>query len=145
VRRIVVGVKDRSSAAALRFAYDVARERGASLEVITVDRRGREADGTRPLGDAIATQAQLVAEEIGLGRLELAMTCDAIAGDPVDVLCGRAIGAELLVIGGRSRIRLRRWRRRPVVVGCVDRAPCALLVVRNDVVVPTPPPRGGVG
>jgi len=133
-------VKDRSSAAALRFAYRAAYESGASLDVITVDEELARPASIQLLGEALARQGEVVSDEIGLARLELPIYCDAVAGDPVDVLCGLAIGAGLLVIGGERHGRLHRRLHRSRVAQCADRAPCPLVIVRSDVAIPQSAP-----
>ncbi len=110
---IAAGVEDCSSAAALLFAYRAVCEIRATPE-------------------GVAVVEEQVSDGIGLARLELPVYCDAVAGEPVDVLRGCAIGADLLLVDGERHGRRCGPLNRSPAARCADRGPGPLEIVRGD-------------
>ncbi|SFE86293.1 universal stress protein [Blastococcus tunisiensis] len=137
-RRVVVGLDDSLHAReALLAAVDEAARRGARVEaVLAYETPNYWSDMyavmTSPPGrtrDQALERAETVVAEVLGGD---AGTVDVVVADgpPGEVLVGSAAGAELLVVGSRSRSILQGVVLGSVALHCVVHAPCPVLVVR---------------
>lgn len=138
-RLIVVGVDGSSeSDAALRFAYEEARLRGASLRIVSV----WEPSDTSYIGEAFVPtadaylDAESQAEETvrtALERLapDRAVSVEAVTieGRAAHVLVEQAREAELLVVGSRGRGAAKSLLLGSVSQGIAHHAPCPLVIV----------------
>jgi nucleotide-binding universal stress UspA family protein len=148
--RVVVGVDGSPGAiAALRFAVDEARLRGATLQVVHAS-EAPEWSGT-PGGYVVvgepasshdlagieesyaeaATQA-LESQIAGVDTSGVEVAVDAVSGDPARALLDAAEGADLLVVGSRGRGGFR-----GLVLGSTSQkvahhAPCPVVIVRSE-------------
>jgi nucleotide-binding universal stress UspA family protein len=132
VPRVVVGVDGSESGdIALRAALDEAARRGARLVVVSVwePPEGRREPGEYDATSLDAGHERLVREHVrlvlrGYSTVEVPVEVHARSGPPADVLVDAARNAAVLVVGhGAQRATVA-----PVVVRCVLRAPCAVLV-----------------
>jgi nucleotide-binding universal stress UspA family protein len=138
VAGIVVGVDgSEASKAALRWALDEARLRGAPLRVLyawapplvigpgvalpETDQVDAEAEGERMLDSAIA---ELGAEGVDVERA-------AVRGLPSRVLVEAAGGADLLVVGSRGHGGFAELLLGSVSHQCAHHAPCPVVIVRR--------------
>jgi nucleotide-binding universal stress UspA family protein len=80
---------------------------------------------------ALDNGRRIVAEAAGPSD---AVRVRAVEGSPADVLVRESVGAELLVVGSRSRNSLEGLALGSVALTCTANAPCPVMVVR---------PRGG--
>lgn len=138
-RLVVVGVDgSRESEAALRFAADEAKLRGALLRIVCAwepSASGYLGEAFAPTPDAFV-QAEHQAEDLlrtALQQLQSAsLEVEAIAeeGGPVAVLLEQAAGAELLVVGSRGRGAAKRVMLGSVSHDLANHASCPLVIVR---------------
>jgi nucleotide-binding universal stress UspA family protein len=139
--RVVVGV-DRSDGSrdALRAAYEEARMRHATLEVVYAwERPYRWAEGFNAayaedlkVFTKLAEQhaEDMVDELLAGARRPHSVDVVAIEGYPSAVLLERAADADLLVVGSRGRGGFGSLLLGSVSTACVHHATCAVLVVR---------------
>ncbi len=137
-RRVVVGLDDSPPArAALVAAVAEARDRGARVEaVLAYEEPNYWSDlyavMLPPPGQTRSQATEhaetIVAETLGDGRDAVDVT--VAAGPADDVLVRHAAGAELLVVGSRSRSPLPGMVLGSVALHCVVHAPCPVMVVR---------------
>lgn len=139
--RVVVGFDDTAVArTAVARAAEEARRRGAVLEVVAVHQPvvywSDAVAVVPPLSDESIPQfrrgaERLVAEVLGepLGQ---DVSVVAEVGPAGEVLVRRAEGAELLVVGSRSRSRLAGMVLGSVALHCVVHASCPVMVVRPE-------------
>ena len=133
--RVVVGVHgSRSSLRALRYAAEIALDRGWDLEIVTAwpdaddplihDVPGRYMTAR---GHAVGCQRQALAKLVP----ELAAGVDTflVNARPAEALISRCDDADLLVVGAGQP----EWAlgRRSVAAECLDTAPCAVWVVAD--------------
>jgi nucleotide-binding universal stress UspA family protein len=135
--RIVVGVDgSEPSKAALRWALDEARLRGATLRVVYawslryvtaagiavpgVDPEQVRADGEEMLDSLLG---ELPVDGLDVERV-------AIEGGPASVLVEAAEGAELLVVGSRGHGGFAGLLLGSVSQQCAHHAPCPVVIVR---------------
>ena len=148
--RVVVGVDDSEGArAALRFALEEARLRGASLHVVHAwrfplyegmpgafvieapleptppfdeVRRALEVAGERLVDEALRDVA-------GDGELGVELRRDVVEAAPARALIELAEGADLLVVGSRGRGGFRELLLGSVSAQCAHHAPCPVAIV----------------
>jgi nucleotide-binding universal stress UspA family protein len=138
-RLVVVGIDgSRESEAALRFATDEARLRGALLRIVCA----WEPSAAGTLGEAFAptpdefVHAEHRAEEVLRGALQqlqgepLEVEAVAEEGGPAAVLLKQAAGAELLVVGSRGLGTAKRLLLGSVSHDLAHHASCPLVIVR---------------
>ena len=138
-RRVVVGVDGSpESEAALRFAADEAKLRGALLRVVCA----WEPSASGYLGEAFAPttdafdRAEHYAEDVLRAALEQlqpeSLEVEAVAGEggPAAVLLEQAADAELLVVGSRGLGAAKRIMLGSVSADLAHRASCPLVIVR---------------
>jgi nucleotide-binding universal stress UspA family protein len=152
--RVVVGFDDSAVArTALARAAEEARRRGAALEVVAA---------YQPVvywSDVVAAVPPSVEESMPEFRSRVERLVAEVLGEPLgqgvsvvaevgpadEVLVRRAEGAELLVVGSRSRSRLTGMVLGSVALHCVVHASCPVLVVRPEPSGgPVPEPAPGV-
>lgn len=140
VPRVVVGVDGSpESVEALRFALREARQRHAELHVVCVHHQEWEGDDEPPedwvhrlheqtlaviddaLHEAAGSRENWPADVVRM----------VLTGDPGEVLCEQAWGAELLVVGCRGRGAVARAVLGSVSSYCLHHAACPVLVVRH--------------
>ncbi len=139
--RIVVGVtQSHASRNALRWAFQMAAAKGATLSIVTAF---DESVGTRerPLlglsrGQPERRRMQIeqlavLLDELGDAVLQLRCAPEVVEGKPAPALCARSMGADLLVIGRRST----RWPRSrgTIEASCVKWADCPVVTVSDAV------------
>jgi nucleotide-binding universal stress UspA family protein len=142
VGTVVVGVDGSDgSVAALRFALEEARIRGAGLKAVNAWHippavygagwapASVDLDEYRKLAEA-ALQKSL--EDVGAAASGVTVTPVLEEGQPADVLCAEAENADLLVVGSRGLGGFRGLLLGSVSQQCAHHAPCPV------VVVPTP-------
>lgn len=139
--RIVVGI-DRSeeAAAALRWAYDEARLRRATLEVVHA---WTGPDASRPasrpavslgaLKRAASHRLTSVVEETIGPHPEIPVIQTLVNRDPAEALLEDADHAELLVVGTRCQSALNGFFLGSVSQRCLTHAPCPVAVIRPPV------------
>jgi nucleotide-binding universal stress UspA family protein len=137
---IVVGVDgSEESKAALRWAVEEARLRGAAVRVVHV---WMARPVLLPGSPILAADWELVrkgAEEFvqgcvadAIGRpSDLKVTVDAVHGIPAAALVQAAKGAELLVMGSRGHGGFAGLLLGSVSQQCVQHAPCPVVIVRD--------------
>jgi nucleotide-binding universal stress UspA family protein len=137
-RRIVVGVdSSRGSSAALDWAVDEARRRGARLHVVSAWELPTAIGAPIPLptGFAPAALAHAAAEEEVRASLAEAGDVDVeitvIEGHPRTVLLEAAKGALLLVVGRRGRSSWTGLTLGSVSESCARSAPCPVVIVNH--------------
>ena len=138
-RLVVVGVDgSRESEAALRFAADEAKLRGASLRIVCAwepSASGSLGEAFTPTPDAFV-EAERQAEDLLRTALQQlqgeSLEVEAIVeeGGPAAVLLEQAAGAELLVVGSRGRGAAKRLMLGSVSHDLANRARCPLVIVR---------------
>ncbi|MDN3027820.1 universal stress protein [Streptomyces sp. S.PB5] len=108
--RVVVGVgEDAKDSAAVRFAFEEARRRGAVLEAVRAWRcPARETTDYPPADDIAARRHQEQAEEALTQALqdappEVEIKRRTVEGHPRRVLVEAAHGADLLIVGAKRR------------------------------------------
>ena len=136
--RIVVGVDgSEPSRAALRWAADEARLRGATLEAVLAWQMPFVGDiPLPPIGDleraAMATLEKVLADE-GCADDTLTTVVSIVSeGASAPVLLDAAIDADLLVLGSRGRGAFRGMLLGSVSQHCVTHANCPVVVVRTN-------------
>jgi nucleotide-binding universal stress UspA family protein len=136
---VVVGVDGSDgSVAALRFALEEARIRGAGLKAVNAWHIPPAAYGAgwapasvdldeyRKLAEA-ALQKSL--EDVGAAASGVTVTPVLEEGQPADVLCAEAENADLLVVGSRGLGGFRGLLLGSVSQQCSHHAPCPVVVV----------------
>ena len=145
---VVVGVDGSPGArAALEFALQEADRRGVRLRVVVAARLPEYwamASGmvAPPPESEIVAGARGVAREavdaVLTARPDLAsrvaVSVDAVAGEPAQVLLDAADGADVLVVGHRGRGAVRSALLGSVGLHCVLHAACPVTVVRETTV-----------
>lgn len=139
--RVVVGFDDSEmSRAALTRAVEVARRAGAELEVVAA---------YQPVvywSDMVAVPPSPVDESVPQFRRRVERLVGDVLGEPLgqdvavvvetgapgEALVRRAAGAELLVVGSRSRSRLAGMVLGSVALHCVVHASCPVMVVHPE-------------
>lgn len=143
-RKVVVAFDEREPArAALQYAADLAKELGATLEVVSVFEPvlAPYAGGIPPVDDRVNQELRDklhadLAEAVAALPPGLDAHARILDGPPALALQRAAAGADLLVTGSRGLGPLR-----AVLVGSisrhlVDHAPCPVLVVPRGIAVP---------
>jgi nucleotide-binding universal stress UspA family protein len=137
--RIVVGVDgSASSKAALAWALRQAALIGATVEVVAAwgfplyvgdaDFWPVDVD----LEDIVTHQLQRVLDEVVPPDCSVPLRAVVVPGPPVVALLDRAVGAELLVLGSRGHGEFAEMVLGSVSLHCVARAPCPVVVVREE-------------
>jgi nucleotide-binding universal stress UspA family protein len=137
--RVVVGIDESDlSRAALLRAVEEAGRRGAEVEAVAVYQpmtywSDLAVAAPPPVGETLPEFRRraeaFVADVLGPApRQDVRVAAES--GAPGDVLVRRAEGAELLVVGSRSRSRLGGMLLGSVALHCVVHAPCPVMVVR---------------
>jgi nucleotide-binding universal stress UspA family protein len=137
--RIVVGVDGSAgSVRALRFALDEAKARGADVKAVAawhVPSMVYEASATMaPLDLASYPEFAQVGLERGLEQAAAARSGVEVSsavhkGQPADVLCAEAQGADLLVVGSRGLGGFRGLMLGSVSQQCAQHASCPVVIV----------------
>lgn len=134
--RVVVGVDGSElSAAAVDFAADEAERRGLPLRAVLVvpEQRSPSGDVSGPDDPRLQAAEATVHESLAGLRVDhpdLDVEAFVMQGTPSEALLGHARDAELLVVGSRGRGALRSLLLGSVGADLLDRAPCAVSVVR---------------
>ena len=124
--RVVVGVDGSApSGCALRWAAHEASLRGVPLDVV----HAWEAPPTASASLIERTMATCLAESQALSP---AMRPRSVRGPAAATLVSAARGADLLVVGARSRSRLRDRLLGSTTQHCIEHAPCPVAVVHAD-------------
>ncbi|MFD8498427.1 universal stress protein [Amycolatopsis sp. NPDC059657] len=135
--RIVVGVDgSEASIAALYWACDLATaERLATLQVVTAwihDPMLDDDSVSRNLAEAGKAHREqleaLVSKTLG-ERPGCEIVCEAIEGDPADVLVKASEGATMLVLGSHGAGKLLHLLVGSVSGACLRRATCAVTII----------------
>jgi nucleotide-binding universal stress UspA family protein len=137
--RVVVGIDGSAvSQAALRAAVDEARRTGAEVEAVMVSQPvtyWSDLAVVPPVEDPVEQTRRraerFVADVLGEARprgVDLVVE----VGTPGEVLVRRAEGAELLVVGSRSRSRLAGMLLGSVALHCVVHGSCPVMVVHPE-------------
>jgi nucleotide-binding universal stress UspA family protein len=139
VSTIVVGVDGSSgSGAALRFALEEARIRGAALKAVSAWHvppavygagwapAGSDVDGFRKLAEA-ALSASLT--DAGAGDSDVVVTPILREGHPVDILVAESGRADLLVVGSRGLGGFKGLLLGSVSQQCAQHSRCPVVVV----------------
>jgi nucleotide-binding universal stress UspA family protein len=136
--RIVVGVdSSRGSSAALEWAVDEARRRGAALHVVTAWELPTALGAPIPLptGFAPAALAHAAAEEEVRAALadatDVPVEITVVEGHPRTVLLEAAKDALLLVVGRRGRSSWAGLTLGSVSEACARSAPCPVVIVNH--------------
>lgn len=139
--RIVVGVDGSThSTAALRWAVDEARLRGAALQVVqawelpaafAVEFVGAPAfrDAATEIERAHASSLRRAIDALGDATEGLAIEQILLQEDPASALLRTARGADVLVVGSRGLGTVRRLVLGSVSSKCVAHAPCPVAVI----------------
>jgi nucleotide-binding universal stress UspA family protein len=143
--RILVPVDfSRDADRALEYALDMARQRGAHLELLYVVENLTYPDFYYPAPPSREQMTEEISERAGkrlrerlddLGGEEPATVDVGVEiGDPVEEVVARAgeAGSELIVMGSRGRTGLERILLGSVAEGVIRRAPCPVLVVKGQ-------------
>jgi nucleotide-binding universal stress UspA family protein len=138
-QQIVVGVSGSpASAAALSWAAEEARLRGATLRVVWACDRGRHAAPYAAVGAMPTGEEQRAAARYGLAAVTRAefgpLTPDDVIaeladGTPERVLVDRSRDADLLVMGATAPAWSAGRSEGPVVRACLARARCPVVVI----------------
>ena len=139
-RLVVVGVDgSRESEAALRFAADEAKLRGALLRIVCAwepSAAGNLGEAFAPTPDAFV-EAEHHAEDVLRAALEQlqgeSLEIEAVAeeGGPAAVLFEQAAAAELLVVGSRGLGAAKRLMLGSVSHHLAHHASCPIAIVRS--------------
>jgi nucleotide-binding universal stress UspA family protein len=145
---IVVGVSGSpASGAALSWAAEEARLRGARLHVVRVWDPARHAAPYAAVGATPTGEEELASARDGLAAVMRAefgpvtperVTAELAEGVPERVLVDRSAGASLLVLGVTSPAWLAGRSTGPVVRACLARAQCPVVVIGDAGGVPMP-------
>lgn len=137
--RILVGVHRTAAAGqALKWAADVAGRREALLHVVTVITPGWAISGYEgyfaTLPDAVRDESRLQAafvERVMGARPEVRIRCEIVVGTAIERLVELSDGADLLVVGRRSRWSggLDWWPR--TARGCARASHCPVVIVHD--------------
>ncbi len=145
--RVVVGLDGTATArAALARAAEAATEAGAQLVAVSAFQLP---EYWSDLGvafleslDDVRNAARQQAESMVTGVLGespgVPVRVVTVHGPPADVLAQQAAGADLLVVGSRSRSRLSGMLLGSVALHCVVHAPCPVMVVHPSRHAPEP-------
>lgn len=136
--RIVVGVdQSEGSVAALRWAYNEAKIRGATLDVVHAWTWPDPTDPVRPrragwhaLKRAASQRLSSVVDEHIGAQPEIPVVTTLVNSDPAHALLADAVDAEMLVVGTRDQRPLDRLVHGSVSRHCVTHAPCPVAVIR---------------
>lgn len=139
--RIVVGVDGSDhSRRALKYAFEEARRRGASVDVVHAYQMpiywgppefGGAIPG--PTGEEMERHAQDVIDQtIGVAPSDLQIERIAAHGPAADTLLRVAEGADLLVVGSRGRGGFRGLLLGSTSHQVITHAPCPVVVIRED-------------
>lgn len=141
--KVLVGVDgSEGSRRALRWAVEEAVVRGAVLEAVTVWQSPYEVvdlQNIQAVEEELAESArkelsEAVAEVVD-AQPKVSLVPVVVEGDPAQVLCQRAAGAELLVVGSRGHGTLTGVALGSVSTKCAHHSPGPLAII--------PPPRRG--
>lgn len=125
--RVFAGVIDtQAGRRAVRAGFNAARLMQADLFLITCfeESGSGELDERSSFDAALREQARVVVEELGPARWTVCAFCDAVPGDPADVLVRLSFDADLLVVGSGGELQ----PNSPVVTTCLRWAPCEVLI-----------------
>lgn len=147
--RIVVGVDgSEESRAALRWALEEARLRGAALTAVyawsypMVPGRGIAPAALAVPAGVLRQEAEELVEsaaaEVGGEEAGVTLRCVAVEGPPTDVLVEASKDADLLVVGSHGRGDVAGLLLGSVSRHCAHHAWCPVVIVRAGV----PPSRG---
>ncbi|MFQ1002424.1 universal stress protein [Modestobacter sp. SSW1-42] len=148
--RVVVGVDGSATArTALAHAAQAAAERGAELEVVAAYLMPTYwsevyvllTESLDEMREKARVKAQETVTEVLGAEPGVPVTVVALEGPARDALLQRAAGAQLLVVGSRSRSQLPGMVLGSVALHCVVHAPCPVMVVhpqRRPVQQPAP-------
>ncbi len=138
-QRIVVGVSGSpASRAALSWAAEEARLRGATLHVIWACDTGQHAAPYAAVGAMPTGEEQQAAARDGLAAVMQAefgpvtpddVTADLVDGAPERVLVDSSCGADLLVLGATAPAWQAGRFAGPAVRACLARARCPVVVI----------------
>jgi nucleotide-binding universal stress UspA family protein len=149
-KTIVVGIDGSAgSVAALRFAAEEARSRGAMLRVVHAWRMPLSLVTTEPAAFGVPMVPEVAIEEVRRSALEEASAVlDAalasvdttgveverglVEAPPARALIEMAQGAELLVVGSRGRGGFAGLLLGSVSQQCTHHAPCPVVIVPQD-------------
>jgi nucleotide-binding universal stress UspA family protein len=144
-RRIVVGLHNTEAARrALRWAHATATRSSAALEVITAFRSvtfvpmdwwAVVTTLDVPIEAMSDFQAQMLYTELGSAARSPLIAAEVLDCEPGEALNDASIGAELLVLGLRTR-RIGQLTQAPTLRVCSKGARCPIVVVRDDLEVP---------
>ena len=136
---IVVGVDGSQGAAdALRFAIEEARVRGAEVKAVNAWHVPPAAFGggwVPPVVDLdefrefARSSLEKAVEDVARSGSDVKVTPVLGEGQPADVLCAAATGADLLVVGSRGLGGFRGLRLGSVSQQCAHHAPCPVMIV----------------
>jgi len=134
--RLLVGVDGTApSRAALAWAVDEARRRGAELVVLHAwHLPTAPANPYAAVGSAVFRDAGEEVLARAVGELQGSVphvTTRLVMGSPAVSLCEEAGRADLIVVGGRGRGHLAGALVGSVSQGCARHAPCPVVVVRD--------------
>jgi len=142
VASVVVGIDgSEASRAALRWAADEAKQRGAALRVVhTWDHPysvpGPHTQTGRPKVDEEVTERRLAEELLdrelaatGVEATGIRVERELVEGPPAKRLLGAAEGADLLVIGSDRHPKLVDIPLGRVGRECVQHSPCPIVIV----------------
>ena len=136
-REIVVGLEgSEAAAAALRWAAEEARRRGASLRVVhswQLPSGDELASGAAfrevTAADARARATRWLGDALGSTGTHAGWVLDIVEGPPGPVLVDRARGAALLVVGTGEHVGIRRLVEGSVSHYCLSHASCPVVAV----------------
>jgi nucleotide-binding universal stress UspA family protein len=139
---IVVGVDGSSgSVAALRFAIEEAKTRGAEVRAVNAWHVPGTAygSGLAPAPVSVSDYEQIGRDALDSALAQVAASVDGVELTPVvrkgqaaEVLVTEAKDAELLVVGSRGLGGFRGLLLGSVSQQCAHHAPCPLVVVRHE-------------
>lgn len=136
---VVVGIDgSRGAEAALRFAVDEAKLRGALLRIVCAwepSASGNLGEAFTPTPDAFVEAEHHAEDLLRTVLLQLqgeSLEVEAVVeqGGPAAILLEQAAGAELLVVGSRGRGAAKRVMLGSVSHDLANHATCPLVIVR---------------
>lgn len=136
---VVVGIDgSRGAEAALRFAVDEAKLRGALLRIVCAwepSASGNLGEAFTPTPDAFVEAEHHAEDLLRTALLQLqgeSLEVEAVVeqGGPAAILLEQAAGAELLVVGSRGRGAAKRVMLGSVSHDLANHATCPLVIVR---------------
>ncbi len=146
-RRVVVGVDGSAgSFEAVVASIEEAARLGAAVEAVS---SYQVADHWTDLGSVVVPSVEVIRTRLGdlareqvdaalaeVSRRGIApvpeIRIEVLEGPPGEVLVGRALGADLLVVGSRGRGAFRALLLGSIALHCVVHAPCPVLVVHPE-------------